>query len=86
MSGSKDSTAFKVLYDLPLMTIQKRLTGIRKSFKNIAFVGPNPYFFLQHLPKNYEVEKFYFIENDQSSVEQSYKMISSKIETGFYEK
>ena len=86
MSGSKDSTAFKVLYDLPLMTIQKRLTGIRKSFKNIAFLGPNPYFFLQHLPKNYEVEKFYFIENDQSSVEQSYKMISSKIETGFYEK
>ncbi len=64
VSGSKDSTAFKVLYDLPLMTIQKRLTGIRKSFKNIAFVGPNPYFFLQHLPKNYEVEKFYFIENE----------------------
>jgi hypothetical protein len=40
----------------------KRLTGIKKDFKRVAFIGPNPYLFLQHMPKSYNIEKFYFCE------------------------
>ena len=64
----KEQIAFKSLYDLPLMNLVTRLTGIRRDFKTVAFVGPNPYLFLQHLPKTYEIEKFYFCEANEASV------------------
>ena len=82
----KNTQPYQMLYDLPLMTMMKRLTGIKKCFKNIAFIGPNPYLFLQHLPKEYEVENFYYCEPSQESVEKSYEIINSNIESGFYEK
>ena len=63
----------------------KRMTGIKKQFKRVAFVGPNPYLFLQHLPKDYEIEKFYFCEQAQSSVERSHSIISERVESGFYD-
>ena len=59
----KESTSFKAFFDLPVMNLVKRVQGIKKEFKRIAFVGPNPYLFLQHLPKGYEVERFYFCES-----------------------
>ena len=49
-SVNKESLPFKACYDLPLITMAKRLQGIKKDFKNVAFMGPNPYLFLQHLP------------------------------------
>ena len=42
----KESLPFKACYDLPLITMAKRLPGIKKNFKRVAFVGPNPYLFL----------------------------------------
>jgi hypothetical protein len=56
-----------------------RLNGIRKDFKNIAFIGPNPYFFLQNMPfKN--VEKFTFMENSPKAVERSHSLITRMVE------
>jgi hypothetical protein len=49
---NKETLPFKTCYDLPLMTLMTRLSGIKKKFKKVAFLGPNPYLFLQHLPKN----------------------------------
>ena len=77
---------FQLAYDLPLITLTKRLEGIKRNFKNIAFIGPNPYLFLQHLPKNYNVEKFYFCEQTEASVQKSYDIINGRVENGFYEK
>ena len=57
-----------------------RLQGIKKNFKNIAFIGPNPYFFLQNMPFE-EVEKFTFIEQSGKSVEKSYEIINQIIES-----
>lgn len=81
---NKESVAFKACYDLPLMTLVNRLQGIKKEFKKVAFVGPNPYLFLQHLPKSYEIEKFYFIEQAEESVQASHDIITKKIDSGFY--
>ena len=53
------------------MHIIGRLRGIKKEFYNIAFIGPNPHFFLQNNPFT-EVEKFTFIEHSEKSVEKSY--------------
>jgi hypothetical protein len=53
---------YNALYDFPLMNLITRLGGIKKNFKNIAFIGPNPDLLLLHLPKAYQVEKFYFVE------------------------
>ena len=65
----------------------KRLQGIKKEYKNIAFIGPNPYLFLQHLPKDYEIDKFYFCESSQECVEKSYEIINERNnEGGLYEK
>ena len=61
-SVNKETLPFKVAFDLPLITIMKRLTGVKKDFKKIAFIGPNPYLFLQHMPKTYNIDKFYFCE------------------------
>ena len=82
---NKETLPFKACYDLPLMTLVKRLEGIKKEFKKVAFIGPNPYLFLQHLPKNYEIEKFYFIEHAEVSVQKSHEIITKKIDNGFYE-
>ena len=60
----------------------KRLQGIKRNFKNIAFIGPNPYLFLQHLPQEYEVEKFTFCEQSQPAVEKSYEIITERLEEG----
>jgi hypothetical protein len=55
-----------------------RLHGIRKDFKRIAFMGPNPYFFLQNMPfKN--VEKFTFMENSPKAVERSHQIITGMV-------
>eukprot|EP00347_Sterkiella_histriomuscorum_P009114 403342468 len=82
----KETQSYQALYDFPLMTMISRLQGIKKNFRNIVFIGPNPYLFLQHLPKTYEIENFYFCEPSKECVEKSYEIINSKIETGFYEK
>jgi hypothetical protein len=37
---------YQTAFDLPLMTLVNRIKGIKKEFKNIAFVGPNPYLLL----------------------------------------
>ena len=68
------------------MNLVNRLKGIKKTFKNIAFIGPNPYLFIQHLPKEYEIENFYFCEGSKESVEKSYEIITKKIDNGFFEK
>ena len=52
------------------------MQGIKKEFKKIAFIGPNPYLFIQHLPRNYEVEKFFFCESSEACVERSFEIIS----------
>ena len=63
-----------------------RFKGIKKQFKNIAFVGPNPYLFLQHLPTDVDVEKFTFCEMSAESVEKSYELIVDRVqEGGFYD-
>lgn len=67
------------------MTLTNRLKGIKKNFKNVAFIGPNPYLFLQHMPSNYQVEKFYFCEQAEASVQKSHDIITQKIESGFYD-
>ncbi|CDW79540.1 UNKNOWN [Stylonychia lemnae] len=82
----KETKPYMTLYDLPLMNIVNRLKGIKKTFKNIAFIGPNPYLFIQHLPKEYEIENLYFCEGSQECVEKSYEIITRKIDSGFYEK
>ena len=61
------------------------MSGIKKQFKRVAFIGPNPYLFLQHLPQSYEIEKFYFCEQAQASVEKSHELISERVENGFYD-
>ena len=81
----KETPSYQAAFDFPLMNLVKRMQGIKKDFKNIAFVGPNPYLFLQHLPKGYEIEKFYFCESSQRSVERSYELITQKNES-IYEK
>ena len=43
---NKETQMYQLAYDLPLINMTKRLEGIRKKFKNIAFIGPNPYLFL----------------------------------------
>lgn len=53
---------FNALYDFPLMNLITRLGGIKKNFKKIAFIGPNPDLFLLNMPKSYTVDKFYFVE------------------------
>ena len=45
-SKNKENLSFRSMYDLPLIQMLDRLNGIKKQFKNIAFIGPNPYFFL----------------------------------------
>ena len=56
-----------------------RLNGIRKDFKNIAFIGPSPYFFLQNMPfKN--VEKFTYMENSEKAVERSHEIITNMVQ------
>jgi hypothetical protein len=44
------------------MNLITRLGGIKKNFKKIAFIGPNPDLFLLNMPKSYTVDKFYFVE------------------------
>ena len=61
-SVNKETLPFKTAFDLPLITMTKRLPGIKKDFKRVAFLGPNPYLFLQHMPKTYEIDKFYSCE------------------------
>jgi hypothetical protein len=85
-AANKQSIFFKSLYDFPLMTMTKRLSGIKKSFAHIAFVGPNPDLFLLHMPKTYEVKKFTFIEQTDAQVQSSYNTITEKIDSGFFEK
>jgi len=68
------------------MNLITRLGGIKKNFKNIAFIGPNPDLLLLHLPKAYQVEKFYFVEQTEAQVQTSYDVINKKIDSGFYEK
>ena len=63
------------------MHIIGRLRGIKKEFYNIAFIGPNPHFFLQNNPFS-DVEKFTFIENSEKSVEKSYEIINKLVEDG----
>lgn len=42
---------------------------------------------MQHLPKGYEIEKFFFCESAEASVEKSYEIISKRAEGGgLYEK
>lgn len=38
--------------------------------------------FIQHLPRNYEVEKFYFCEASEACVERSYEIISERAQPG----
>ena len=83
---NKETQMYQLAYDLPLINMTKRLEGIRKKFKNIAFIGPNPYLFLQHMPKNYEVEKFYFCEMSEVSLQKSYDIITERVENGFFDK
>ena len=68
VSVHKESEAFRAAYDFPLITMTNRLLGIKKDFKKVAFIGPNPYFFLQHMPGVGLVEKFYFCEQAEASV------------------
>jgi hypothetical protein len=42
----KESLSYKAVYDLPVMNLVKRVQGIKKEFRRIAFIGPNPYLFL----------------------------------------
>lgn len=77
---NKQSLEFRALYDLPLMQVVKNLPGIKKNFYNIGFIGPNPYFFLQNMKFEHTVEKFYFAEKSQKSVEKSYDIISNQVE------
>lgn len=60
--------------------------GIKKNFKKVAFIGPNPYFFLQHLTADQQFEKFYFCEPAEESVQKSHDIISERVENGFYDK
>jgi len=64
------------------MTLTNRLGGIKKEFSKIAFIGPNPYLFLQHLPKSYQIKDFYFCEGNEASVEKSYEIITKSLESG----
>lgn len=44
---SKEHVAF---YDFPLYMLLQRVTGIKKDFENVAFIGTNPLFFIKNLP------------------------------------
>ena len=85
-SNYKESVAFKTAFDLPLQTSINRLQGIRRTFHNVAFIGPNPYYFLEHLPFKNEVDKFYICEPSEASLQKSYDIIMNRINNGFYEK
>jgi hypothetical protein len=61
-SQYKDTPPFRAMFDLPLISMMSRLKAVRKEFKNIAFIGPNPYMFLQNHPYD-NIESFTFIEN-----------------------
>ena len=37
------------------------------------------------MPKEYEVDKFYFCEQNESSVQKSHDIISSRVNSNFYE-
>ena len=78
-SKYKDTPAFRAMFDLPLISMMSRLNAVRKDFKNICFIGPNPYMFLKNNP--YEnVESFTFIENSDTSVKKSYEIIEKFLE------
>jgi hypothetical protein len=51
------------------MQILARLEGIRKDFKSIAFIGPNPALFLGRMRHYKEVEQFTFIDFCEKSAE-----------------
>ena len=42
----KDTPPFRAMFDLPLISMMSRLKAVRKDFKNVIFIGPNPYMFL----------------------------------------
>jgi len=46
----KDSVYHKVFYDINLQNTLNSLFLINREVKNIVFVGPNPYLFLEKLP------------------------------------
>ena len=56
----------------------------KSKLKKIAFIGPNPDLFLMHLPK-YNVEEFYFIEQNEQCVQSSYDRITNKIANNKFE-
>ncbi len=38
---------YSIYYNYPLLNLINRLIGIRKSFENVAFIGPNAAYFLK---------------------------------------
>jgi len=58
-----------------------RLKGVKNSFKRVAFVGPNPHFFLLNNPYE-DLQEFTFIENSKESVEKSYSIIEQLVADG----
>ena len=78
----KDSPAFDAFYTLPVARLLARLDGIKKKFKKVAFIGPNPYTFLRNMPADFEVEKFTFIDASERSAEHSYAQITKMCEDG----
>jgi len=80
----KETTGFRALFDLPLMTMIKRLPGIKKEYESVSFVGPNPYLFLNHIPPG--VKKFYYAENSEEALQKSTEIIEERKKSGFYER
>ena len=38
------------------------------------------------MPERYNIEKFYFCEQSEASVQKSYDIITNRLEAGFYER
>jgi len=43
---NKETESYKAAFDFPVMNLVSRMQGIKKEFKKIAFIGPNPYLFI----------------------------------------
>eukprot|EP00826_Nyctotherus_ovalis_P047820 TRINITY_DN5560_c0_g1_i1.p1 TRINITY_DN5560_c0_g1~~TRINITY_DN5560_c0_g1_i1.p1 ORF type:complete len:247 (-),score=39.77 TRINITY_DN5560_c0_g1_i1:20-760(-) len=75
----KRSNSHRSYFDLPLLSIANKLTPIKRELTSLAFIGPNPGFFLKNLDPSVlkDVKEFYVCDHTQTSLDQSLQEISN---------
>jgi NADH dehydrogenase [ubiquinone] 1 alpha subcomplex assembly factor 5 len=79
----KKSNAHRSYFDLPLVSIINKLTPIKRNLTSLAFIGPNPYFFLRKLDPLIlkEIKELYVCDHTKLSLDQSMKELNEEYKT-----